>query len=158
MPKAVVTHSVTRIAVSADRGLTAEVVYWVRNNAEQFLEVRLPVGGSMVSDIYVDGQPQQPMQRADSDDVLIRLPSGDAVRDRDLPVRFVFDMPSPNPGKNMGWFGSIQVPVPELLNVEVMESQMTLHLPGRLPLPPVQGPDAAPAGRARLAGPAGEFV
>ncbi|MCB1236432.1 MAG: hypothetical protein KDM91_15300, partial [Verrucomicrobiae bacterium] len=129
VPPALITYAHLTAVVSNDRALTAEVVYWVRNNAKQFLGVALPEGGRMVSDILVNGEPRQPMRRAGEDTVLIRLPSGGEQAGQGFPVRFVFEVPSPRPGDSLGWFGSLEVPVPALTDADVLQSLATLWLP-----------------------------
>ncbi|MEM7603313.1 MAG: hypothetical protein AAF357_18110, partial [Verrucomicrobiota bacterium] len=105
VPQAVVTYASLTSVVSNDQAVTSEVVYWVKNNAKQFFSVSLPESGSMVSDIYVNGQPQQPMSRAGEDVVLIRLPVGEGTADTEFPVRFIYEIPSPDPGQGLGWRG-----------------------------------------------------
>ena len=129
VPQAIVTYASLTSVVSGDKAVTSEVIYWVKNNAKQFFSVSLPEGGSMVSDIYVNGQPQQPMSRAGEDVVLIRLPVGDGNAETEFPVRFIFETPSPDPGDNLGWTGSIDVPVAELLDAEILQSRLHLYVP-----------------------------
>lgn len=129
VPQAVVTYASLTSVVSSDRAIVSEVVYWVKNNAKQFFSVSLPEGGKMVSDIYVNGDPQQPMRRADEDVVLIRLPVGGDQSGRAFAVRFVFEMPSPDPGEKLGAFGSIPVPPAKLTDAEILQSHLTLYLP-----------------------------
>jgi len=129
VPKAIVTYADLTTVVSNDKAVTTEVVYWVRNNGQQFFSVSLPEGGEMVSDIYVNGEPQQPMRRADEDVVLIRLPSGGGQVAEVFPVRYVFEISSPNPGDKLGWLGSIRVHPADLTETDVLQSQITLWLP-----------------------------
>ncbi len=129
VPQAVVTHAALTSVISNDEAVTTEVVYWVKNNAKQFFSVSLPEGGRMVSDIYVNGDPQQPMRRADEDVVLIRLPVGGEQTGQAFPVRFVFEVPSPEPGESLGAFGSLRVEPARLTDAEVLQSHLTLFLP-----------------------------
>ena len=129
VPQAVVTYAALTSVVSSDEAITTEVVYWVKNNAKQFFSVSLPEGGKMVSDVYVNGTPQQPMRRADEDVVLIRLPVGGEQTGQEFPVRFVFEVPSPEPGESLGAFGSVRVLPAELTDAEVLQSHTTLFLP-----------------------------
>ncbi|MCB1078240.1 MAG: hypothetical protein KDM64_10490, partial [Verrucomicrobiae bacterium] len=129
VPQAVVTYAALTSVISNDRAVTSEVVYWVKNNAKQFFSVSLPEGGKMVSDIYVNGDPQQPMRRADEDVVLIRLPVGGDQGNQSFPVRFVFEVPSPDPGEDLGAFGTITVTPAKLTDAEVLQSHATLYLP-----------------------------
>ncbi|MCX6857093.1 MAG: hypothetical protein NTV80_19555, partial [Verrucomicrobia bacterium] len=85
VPQAVITHADLLTAVATDRAQTTEALYWVRNNDLQFLVVRLPKGARIVSDVFVSREPQQPMRRDGSDDLLVRLPSGNSSREA-IPV------------------------------------------------------------------------
>lgn len=134
IPAAVVTHAVLTTAVATDLAQTTEVVYWVKNNAQQFLTVRLPQGAHPLSDIFVGGTTQQPMKREGSGDLLVRLPGGASAARQAVPVRFVFEVPSPKPGEKMGWWGRFQVLPPEALDSKgepllVLESHHRLYLP-----------------------------
>ena len=130
VPQAVVTHAVLTSAVATDRAQTTEAIYWVKNNAQQFLIVRLPKTARLVSDVFVNGQTQQPMKREGADDLLIRLPSDAASRRAAFPVRFVYEVPSEEAGRKMGWWGSIHIEPPTLLEVtKVLEAHHALYLP-----------------------------
>lgn len=129
VPQAVVTYTVLTSVLSTDEAITCEVIYWVKNNARQFFSVTLPEGGKMVSDIYVNGQPQQPMSRANEDVVLIRLPVGENQSANEFPVRFIYEIPSPNPGDQLGAFGTAEIPSAELMDAEILQSRLTLYLP-----------------------------
>lgn len=141
VPQAVVTHAVMTAAVASDRAQTIEMIYWVRNNAQQFLTVKLPKGARLVSDVFVDGGTQQPMKREGSDDLLVRLPGGSASVERSLPVRFVYEIPSTKAGERMGIMGWFAVEPPQLLDVSVvLESHAQLHLPERFDYTSFSGP------------------
>ena len=127
VPQAVVTYANLTSVISSDQAITTEVIYWVRNNAKQFFSVSLPENGKMVSDIYVNGSPQQPMRRADEDVVLIRLPVEEGLDV--FAVRFVYEVPSPNPGKKLGAMGSVTFSPVELTDAEVLQSHLKLYLP-----------------------------
>lgn len=128
VPQAVITHADLTTAVATDKAQTTEVIYWVKNNDLQFLVVRLPQGSRLQSDVFVNREAQQPMRREGSEDMLVRLPSGDAAR-LAFPVRFVFESPSPNPGEKLGSWGSIAVAAPQVADVGIMETRHTLFLP-----------------------------
>ena len=132
VPQAVVTHAVMAAAVASDRAQTIEMIYWVRNNAQQFLTVKLPKGARLVSDVFVDGATQQPMKREGSEDLLVRLPGGNGSGERSVPVRFVYEIPSAKAGERMGMMGSFTVEPPQLTDVGVvLESHAQLFLPER---------------------------
>jgi hypothetical protein len=134
VPQAIVTYAVLNTVVSTDGASSTEVIYWVKNNTLQYLVVELPPRGRMLSDVYVNGDPQQPMQRAEkssdgnkADKVLIKIPSGQAGS---FPVRFLYEIPAPEAtaGKDLGMNGSFSIP-PPILQTGILESQMTLYLP-----------------------------
>jgi hypothetical protein len=101
----------------------------VKNNAQQFLTVQLPKGARLVSDVFVSGATQQPMHREGSDDLLVRLPSGNGTRSAAFPVRFVYEIPSPSAGDKIGWRGSFAIEPPVLDGVGIFESHHQLYLP-----------------------------
>jgi hypothetical protein len=136
VPPAIITYAVSNTVVASDRAMSTEVIYWVKNNSKQFLSVALPEDGRMVSDVFVNGEAQQPMRRADENEVLIRLPSGteggtgnDAASDYGIPVRFVFENPSPEAGSKLGMFGGITVQPARATDAEVLQSLTNLYLP-----------------------------
>lgn len=139
VPQAIVTHADLLTAVATDRAQTTEALYWVRNNDLQFLVVRLPKGARIVSDVFVNREPQQPMRREGSDDLLVRLPSGSTTRDA-IPVRFVYEMPSPEAGEKLGWWGSIAIAPPTLADVGVLETRHRVYLPDAWHYTSVSGP------------------
>ena len=128
VPRAIITHADLTTAVATDDAQVTEVVYWVKNNDQQFLVVRLPKGGRLHSDIFVNRDAQQPMRREGSDDLLVRLPSGDAARSA-FPVRFVFEVPSAHAGEKFGLWGSFSIHTPQVEDVGVMETRHRLFLP-----------------------------
>lgn len=128
VPQAIVTYAVLNTVVSVDGGSSTEVIYWVKNNSLQFFTVELPPNGKMLSDVFVNGEPQQPMRRADKNDVLIRLPGGQVGSE--FPIRFLFEVPAPaeTAGKDAGMNGQFVI-LPPTLNAGIMQSQLTLYLP-----------------------------
>ncbi len=130
VPQAVITHADLTTAIATDKAQTTEVIYWVKNNGLQFLVVKLPQGSRLQSDVFVNREAQQPMRREGSEDMLVRLPSGDAAR-LAFPVRFVFETPSPSPGEKLGSWGSITVAAPQVADVGIMETQHLLILPAK---------------------------
>ena len=129
VPQAVVTHADITTAVATDRAQSTEVIYWVKNIDLQFLVVRLPTGARLVSDIVVGRESQQPMRREGSEDLLVRLPSGSGNQRDAFPVRFVYEMPSANPGEKLGLMGEFAVEPPSVGEVKVFETRHRLFLP-----------------------------
>jgi hypothetical protein len=132
VPSAIVSHAILTTSIAEDEAETTEVIYWVRNNSQQFFSVQLPSKAGkpakLLSDAFVNGEPQQPSKRPDKNELLIRLPAregGDAA----FPVRFVYETPSPNPGRRLGWRGTFQIEPPVLLDTEALQAEWTLYLP-----------------------------
>lgn len=137
VPPVVVTYAVLTSVVAEDEAETTEVIYWVRNNAQQFFSIQLPSRGDrkakLLSDAFVAGEPQQPSRRPDRNEVLIRLParqeSGEA-----FPVRFVYEVPSSHPGQKLGWRGRLHLDPPQLAGdastaIDILQTKWTLFLP-----------------------------
>ena len=82
----------------------------------------------MVSDIFVNGEAQQPMRRANENEVLIRLPVG-VDKDAPISVRFVYETPSPKPGEDLGMSGKLHIAPASVTQAEVLQSLTRLYLP-----------------------------
>lgn len=132
VPQAVVTYAVLTSVIAEDQAETTEVIYWVKNNSQQFFSVQLPSRGDkqarLLSDAFVAGEPQQPGKRPDKNEVMIRLPAKQA-NNTEFSVRFVYEVPSPNPGKKLGFRGNFKLDPPQLADVKVLQSKWTLYLP-----------------------------
>jgi hypothetical protein len=132
VPTALVNYAVLTSVIAEDQSETTEAIYWLRNNGQQFFSVRLPAMGGvqakLLSDAYVDGEPQQPSRRPDRNELLIRLPARGAVGDA-FSVRFVYEVPSPHPGQRLGWRGTLHLQPPVVAGVETLQSRWTLYLP-----------------------------
>jgi len=128
VPTALVTYAVINSVVAEDKAQTTEVVYWVRNNSQQFITIRLPENGKMLADVYVKGELQQPSKRPKENEMLIRLPVQQGSEGV-FPVRFVYEVPSANPGKGLWPRGTIHIQPPVLTDTEIMQTQWTLYLP-----------------------------
>lgn len=132
VPTAVVTYAVLTSSIAEDEAETTEAIYWVKNNSQQFFSIKLPSRqgkpAKLLSDAFVNGEPQQPSKRPDKNELLIRLP---AKQDGDeaFAVRFVYEVPSPNPGSRLGWRGTLNIEAPKVADTEVMKTRWTLYLP-----------------------------
>jgi hypothetical protein len=132
VPTALVNYAVLTSVIAEDESETTEAIYWLRNNGQQFFSVQLPATKAgkarLLSDAYVDGEPQQPSRRPDRNELLIRLPARGAVGDA-FSVRFVYEVPSPHPGQRLGWRGTLHLQPPIVAGVETLQSRWTLYLP-----------------------------
>lgn len=138
VPTAIVTYAVLDTTLTADRAETTEVIYWVRNNGRQFLSVVLPERGQMLSDVFVNGQPQQPSRRPDKNALLVRLPARAAgapaatANEAPISVRLVYTVPrdpASRGGGGLGAFGHLRVAPPVLEDTRVLQTEYSLYLP-----------------------------
>ena len=133
VPSAVVAYAVLTSVIAEDQAETTEVVYWVRNNSQQFFSIQLPSRGTaaakLLSDAFVNGEPQQPSKRPDKNELLIRLPARQDGNEL-FPVRFVYEVPSPHPGQKLDMRGKLDIQPPKLGDTEVLQTRWTLYLPG----------------------------
>ncbi len=132
VPSAIVSYAVLTSVIAEDEAETTEVIYWVRNNSQQFFSVQLPTkagkAAKLLSDAFVDGEPQQPSKRPDKNELLIRLPARQDGNEL-FAVRFVYEVPSPKPGERLGWRGTLDIQPPKLSETGVLQTKWTLRLP-----------------------------
>ena len=140
IPQAVITHAELTTAVASDEAQSTEVIYWVKNIDLQFLVVSLPKGATLVSDVFVGKEGQQPMRREGSEDLLIRLPSGSSTAKEAVPVRFVYEVKSPRPGSTLGLKGTLSVTTSSAGGVKVMQTRHRLFMPSAYHYPTFDGP------------------
>ncbi|RFC45033.1 MAG: hypothetical protein DVB23_002094 [Verrucomicrobia bacterium] len=131
IPRALITHADVNAVLSGDGALTTEAIYWLRNAAESSLKVRLPQGARMVSDIVVKDTAQQPVSQAGSNgqEVVIRLPPSAETTEAPYPVRFVYELASPDAGQSLPPRGEVLIPAPEVHGLQVLETRNPLYLP-----------------------------
>ncbi len=131
IPRALITHADVNAVLSGDGALTTEAIYWLRNAAESSLKVRLPNGARMVSDILVKDAAQQPVSQAGSNgqEVVIRLPPSSETKDTPFPVRFVYELASPDAGQSLPPRGEVLIPAPEVRGLQVLQTRNHLYLP-----------------------------
>lgn len=129
VPTAIATYAVLSSVIAEDQAQTTEVVYFVRNNSQQFFSVALPEGGRMLSDAFVNGEAQQPSRRPDRNEMLIRLPARESAASPDITVRFVYELPAKEPGSTLWPRGTIRVEPPKLIETTILQTQWTLYLP-----------------------------
>ncbi len=135
-PTAIVSYAVLNTTITPDRAETTEAIYWVLNNGRQFLSIALPERGQMLSDVFVNGQPQQPSRRPDNKALLVRLPArgaGQAAQAGDqapVSVRLVYSVPADPGGRSgMGWLGHLHAVPPVIEETRVLQTQYALYLP-----------------------------
>ncbi len=131
VPQSVVTYADLTSVLSTDRTLTTEVIYFVRNNTQQFFTVRLPAGARIISDLNVAGTSQQPTRRPDAADdreLLIRLPAAGS-QPPDFPVRFLYET-RPEKTAQLGDSATLTLEACQLLEAAILQTRHTLYLPG----------------------------
>jgi hypothetical protein len=132
VPTAIVSYAVLNSVIAEDQAETTEVIYWVRNNSQQFFSIQLPTKAGkqakLLSDAFVDGRPQQPSKRPDKNELLIRLPARQDNKE-EFSVRFVYEVPSPKPGDRLGWRGTLNIQPPILADTGILQTKWTLWLP-----------------------------
>ena len=128
VPTALVTSARINTVIAEDRAQTTEVIYQVRNNSQQFFTIRLPENGKMLADVSVRGELQQPSKRPDQNEMLVRLPVQQGT-DQTFAIRFIYEVPSPKPGRGLWPRGTIHVDPPVLTDAEIMQTQWVLYLP-----------------------------
>ncbi len=146
VPNALVTYAVLNTVIAEDSAQSTEVIYWVKNNSLPFFSVRLPERGKLLTDAFVNGAPQQPSHRADSSEVLIRLPVQQKQNEA-IPVRFIYEVPSEKPGSTLAWRGSMRVAPPVLTNAKIVQTQWNLYLPQNYRYVKFAGPMQEPVTR-----------
>lgn len=127
VPSALVTYAVLNSVIAENKSETTEVIYWVRNNSQQFFSIQLPPNGRMLSDAFVNGVAQQPSRRPDKNEVLIRLPA--SQNNQAFAVRFVYEVPSAGAESGLWPRGKIFVQPPSVPGTGVMQTKWTLYLP-----------------------------
>jgi len=129
IPRALITHADVNAVLSGDGALTTEAIYWMRNAAESSLKVQLPPGARMVSDVVVKDTAQQPVSQAGTNDLIIRLPPSSETKDAPFPIRFVYELASPDSGQSLPPRGELLLPAPEIRDLQVLQTRNHLYLP-----------------------------
>jgi hypothetical protein len=129
VPRALITHADMNAVLSGDGALTTEAIYWLRNAAESSLKVKLPPGARMVSDVVVADSAQQPVSQPGGSEMVIRLPPSSETKDEAYPVRFVYELPSPESGQSLPTRGEVLIPAPEVRDLQVLQTRNHLYLP-----------------------------
>ena len=92
----------------------------------------------MLSDVFVNGQPQQPSRRPDNNALLVRLPargtaSASAVapaNDAPVSVRFVYSVSGESAGRSgLGAFGHLRAAPPVVEDTRTLQTEYSLYLP-----------------------------
>ncbi len=120
VPRVMIPYSEMNVSMAADGGTTTEWVLLVKNRTERHLEVMLPRGVRLATDVLVDGETQVPRLDEDSEALVMGLP----VKEDPVTVRLLYHLPPP-PRKS----AAFEIPVPSVTNGRVLRSVMGVHLP-----------------------------
>ena len=127
VPASLVNLAQLRTVLTREGFQTCEVVYYLQNKRAQYLELELPAGARILSDIYVAEVAEQPSRRESDGKLLIRLAGGDDPN-QSIPVRLVYEVP-PARKSGLGWWGKARLLPPQLSNTTVMQTWWTVYLP-----------------------------
>ncbi len=114
-------------AVTLDGKTITRVIYHIRNNAKQFLTVKLPEK-SQIWSVYIANSPVKPLA-GKSGSVLIPLRRTSVKTDSALPIEIIYFQP----GVGFGKIGDFQINLPAI-DVPIMHLMYSLYIPEKLML------------------------
>ncbi len=126
IPTSVVNYADLHTVVNKEGHQVCLATYYLQNKRAQYLELELPEGAQLLSEIFVGDTGEQPAMRATDKKILIRLGS---VEDPNasIPVQFAYEQSVPKAG--MGILGSFKIQPPELSGTKILQTNWTLFLP-----------------------------
>lgn len=126
VPTSVVNYADLRTVVNKEGHQVCMVTYYLQNKRAQYLELVLPEGAQLLSEIFVGDKGEQPAMRAADKKILIRLGS---VEDPNasIPVQFSYEQSVPN--GEMGISGNFKILPPGLSGTKILQTNWTLFLP-----------------------------
>lgn len=141
VPASVVQTAVVRTVLTEEGFQTCQVTYYVQNKRAQYLELELPAGARILSDILVGDTPERPSRRESDGKLLIRL-SGPEDPNQAIPVRLVYDLVEE--GKEIGIWGKTKILPPKLGQTKILQTWWMLYLPKKYDYPKFGGPMREP--------------
>ena len=114
-------------AVTPDGKTITRVIFNIRNNSKQFLQVKLPANGRLWS-VYVGESPTKPLAGPEGK-ILIPVLKPGTKSDVSLPVEVIYYMP----GSPFGKSGDFQATLPAI-DIPIMHFMYSLYVPDRLRL------------------------
>lgn len=115
-----------RSLLTEERRLTSQAILFVQNSERQYLELRFPSGTRILS-LLVNGAPQSPKKRQQSQSTLIEIPTSAGAGGT---FAIVIDYEQPLGEGALGSMGTVEVTSPELLDdVPVSKIELDLYLP-----------------------------
>jgi hypothetical protein len=136
VPAAIVNLAALRTVITEEGHQTCELTYMLQNKRAQYLELDLPKGARILSDILVGDKVEQPSQRESDGKLLIRLRGG-ADPNQEIAVQLVYEL-KPDKG-DMGLFGKIAVTPPKLEGTKILQTWWSLYLPQDYDYPRFKG-------------------
>lgn len=126
---AVDLQDVTHV-VSGDGSISTEIACRVIADQPADLEIQLPPGARMNSQVFCNDAPIAPRQTTEENLVAVTIrPEKKASKSADTIVRFTYDVPTPLLSKSLGNRGNLPIPVALLRNAKTLDSRTTLYLP-----------------------------
>ena len=119
-------------AATIDGKTITRMIYHVRNNARQFLTVKLPEKSQMWS-VYVANNPIKPLA-GKSGSILVPLPKAQGKSESAVPVEVIYYQP----GIPFGKTGEFQINLP-VVDIPVMHLMYSLYIPEKLTLDSFSG-------------------
>lgn len=120
-----VTH-----VVSGDGSISSEVAYRVIIDQPSDLEIQLPAGAQMSSQVFCNEAPIAPRQTTEENLVAVTIrPEKQGGDTGETIVRFTYDVPTPKVSKSLESRGDLPIPVASLRNARTLDSRTTLFLP-----------------------------
>lgn len=126
---AVDLEEVTHV-VSGDGSISTEIACRIIADQPADLEIQLPPGARMNSQVFCNETPIAPRQTTEENLVAVTIrPEKKTAKSADSIVRFTYDVPSPLLAKSLGNKGDLPIPVAVLRNAKTLDSRTTLYLP-----------------------------
>lgn len=120
-----VTH-----VVSGDGSISTEIACRVIVDQPADLEIQLPQGARMNSQVFCNETPIAPRQTTEQNLVAVTLrPEKKTAGSNETIVRFTYDVPSIQASKSLGSRGDLPIPVAMFRNARTLDSHTTIYLP-----------------------------
>jgi len=137
VPASIVETALLRTALTEEGQEMTEITYYVQNKRAQYLELELPEGARILSDIMVGDAVEQPSRRESDGKLLIRLGAAGAPNQR-IPVRLVYDVTETR--KDMGIWGKTSIYPPALTGTRILQTWWMVYLPEKYDYTKFSGP------------------
>lgn len=126
VPTAIVNCADLHTVVNKEGHQVCLVTYYLQNKRAQYLELVLPEGAQLLSEIFVGDTAEQPAMRATDKKILIRLGNVENPN-TSIPVQFAYEQSVPD--GEMGILGNLKIEPPELSGTRILQTNWLLFLP-----------------------------